>query len=397
MKYLVACNWDPELINRIDYPEVHTLFGGMPDSIISSGRANSQIKKVTKHDVKNYVKLVHQKNWEFDLNLNASCTGNKELTIKGFKRITKHLEWICEIGVDAVTISSPHLISIVKKNFPQLKVNVSTYQKIAEVAQAQRFEDLGVNMIMLSEHINRDFKTIAAIRKSVKCQLTLIANVGCVYNCPNAHSHANNIAHTGARGEESVLANPFLLYCFGKRLERIDEVMKIRWIRPEDVSVYEDIGINMLKIIERNNRTDILAERVKAYCERSFDGNLLALLGQMVDMKRCITRTPQLMVKKFIKKPGLAALKSMKKARDFSFLFEKSIDDHLYLDNKKLPDEFIQSFTNKDCRTTDCKSCGACMHFASKAVTIVDENLLMKTRQKIADGLEQVRDGSLLH
>ncbi len=397
MKYLVACNWDPELISKIDYPEVHTLFGGIPDSFISSGRANSQVQKVTERDVKNYVHLVHLKKWEFDLNLNASCTSNKELTIKGFRSIMKHLEWISEIGVDTVTISNPHLISIVKKNFPKIKVNVSTFQKIAEVAQAQRFEDLGVDMIMLSEHINRDFKTIAAIRKSVKCQLTLIANVGCVYNCPNAHSHANNIAHTGARGEESILANPFLLYCFGKRLESIDEIMKIRWIRPEDVSVYEEIGIDMLKILERNNKTDILAERVKAYCERSYDGNLLDLLGQMVDMKRCLNRTPQLMVKKFLKKPGLAALKNMKKARDFSFLFEKTVGDHLHLDNKKIPDEFIRTFTKKECKTTDCKSCGACMHFASKAVTVTDENLLMKTRQKIAEGLEQVRDGSLLH
>jgi collagenase-like PrtC family protease len=396
MKYLVACNWDPELVNKIAYPEVHTLFGGMPDSIISSGRANSQVQKVTERDVKNYVQLVHQKKWEFDLNLNASCTGNKELTIKGFKDIMKHLEWICEIGVDAVTISNPHLISIVKKNFPKLKVNLSTYQKVAEVAQAQRFEDLGVDMIMLSEHINRDFKTVSAIRKAVKCQLTLIANVGCVYDCPNAHTHANNTAHCGTRGEESVLANPFLLYCFGKRLERIDEVIKIRWIRPEDVAVYEEIGIDMLKILERNSKTDTLAERVKAYCERSYDGNLLGLLGQMVDMKKSITRTPQLMVKKFFKKPSPTGLKGLKKGREFSFLFQHSIGEHLFLDNKKIPEEFIRSFMIKDCKTTDCKSCGSCLHFANNAVSVVDERLLAQTREQVAQGLDQIRDGSLL-
>jgi collagenase-like PrtC family protease len=397
MKYLVACNWDPQLINLIDYPDVHSLFGGIPDSIISSGRATSQVQNVSKNGVRDYIKLVHNKNWEFDLNLNSSCTANKELTIGGFKSIMKHLEWVSEIGVDAVTITNPHLISIVKKNFPKLKVNLSTFQKVAEVSQAQRFEDLGVDLIMLSEHINRDFKTLSAIRKAVKCKLTLIANVGCIYNCPNAHAHANNIAHSGTRGEESILANPFLLYCFGKRLEKIDEVMKIRWIRPEDVSFYEDVGIDMLKILERNSKTEILAERVKAYCERSYDGNLLGLLGQMVDMKRSITRTPQLMIKKFFKRPSPAALKNMKKGRDFSFLFKNSVDDHLYLDNKKIPDAFIKSFLNKDCKTTDCTTCGVCLHFASKAVSVVDEALLAQTRQKVAQGLEQIRDGSLLH
>jgi collagenase-like PrtC family protease len=63
------------------------------------------------------------------------------------------------------------------------------------------------------------------------------------------------------------------------------EFVKSRWIRPEDVKVYEDVGIDMLKILERNNTSDTLGERVKAYSMRSYEGNLIDMLGQMSNRK----------------------------------------------------------------------------------------------------------------
>ena len=397
MQYLVACNWDFDLLGKIDYPEVTSVFAGLPNTVVSGGRPFQQIQRVSASDVKRYISLVHGKNWSFDFNLNASCTANRELIPSGFKDITKYLEWLCEAGVDAVTIANTNLIGIVKKNFPKLRVNVSTFQKITEVAQAQRFEELGADLIMLSEHVNRDFKALAAIRKAVRCKLALVANVGCIYDCPNAHTHANGIAHSGARGEKSLLAEPCLLYCFSKRLESQEELVKIRFIRPEDVSHYEEVGIDVLKIIDRSSTTDVLEERVKAYCTRSFDGNLLLLLGQMMDVKRSTSRAKEIAVRNILTRPSLASLRSGKMARDAMGLFQHSLHELLYLDNKKVPENFVANYKERDCRASDCRTCGNCKAVAQKAVRVLDEGLLNDTLQRAKQGLEQIHDGSFLY
>ena len=206
---------------------------------------------------------------------------------EGYRGILEYLDWIAGLGFDSVTISVPLLIEIVKKHFPGLRVKVSSYQKIRSVSMAQRFEDLGADAIVLSEHSNRDFKLMEAIRKAVRCRLVLIANVGCVFDCPNVFAHANSNSHSGAQGEPAtIFTESYQTYCTMKRLESTSELIKMRWIRPEDVSVYEDLGIDALKILDRHSSTDALAERVRAYVQRSFAGNLLDLAGQMINPRK---------------------------------------------------------------------------------------------------------------
>ncbi len=397
MKYLVACNWDPALLDQIDYPEVSSLFGGLPDALISSGRPSSQVHPVSREKVKKYIARIHEKKWTFDYNVNSSCLGNIEVTARGFKAIMKYLEGVADLGVDAVTITNTNVIGMVKKNFPKMKINLSTYQKVTEVTQARRFEDMGVDLIMLSEHLNRDFKTLRAIRKAVKCELALIANVGCIYDCPNALTHANSTAHSGTKGQNALFADPFMVFCFGRRLESPEELIKIRWIRPEDVKHYEDVGIDVLKILERYSITETLVERVKAYSQRHYDGNILSLLGQMIDVKRMKGRQKALQIKHFLSFPTPKRLRGLKKARDFGELFGSPVYELLSVDNKSLPPDFIKSFEARDCRANDCRICGNCRAMASKAVRVLDEAKLADKRAHIAQALDEIRTGTALY
>jgi collagenase-like PrtC family protease len=396
MKYLVASNWDLTLLDKIDHPEVQSLFGGLPDTVISSGRPSSQICSVSEGDVRRFIAQVHAKHWEFDYNVNSPCLANLEVTQQGFKKVMKHLEKIADWGVDAVTITNTNLIGLVKKNFPKLKINLSTYQRVSNVAQARRFEDLGVDLIMLSEHINRDFDTLHAIRKAIRCQLALIANVGCVYNCANLHTHPNSSAHAGTKGETRLFNDPFMMYCFGRRLSSPEEVIRIRWIRPEDVGYYEDLGIDMLKIVDRNTQTDALAKRVVAYCQRSYDGNLLEMLGQMVDLKQTKGQTRKMLVRGLLARPGLNSLRRADKMKRWADLFSHSLYDLVHLDNKSLPADFVRSFAERDCRSSDCRTCGNCKRWADRAVRIPDAQALAETRQRLDAALEEIRAGTSL-
>jgi collagenase-like PrtC family protease len=388
MEYTVACNWDPELIDRIDYPEVKSLFGAIPNAVISGGRPSHAIKNLTEAEIKSFIKRVHDKGWKFDYNINSTCLGNRETTLDGFKEIIKYVEWIVGLGADAVTIGNTNLINIVRKNFPNLKINVSTFLKVNNLPQAQRFEDLGVSAIMLSEHINRSFKLLKEIRSHVKCKLILIANVGCIYNCPNLFSHSVNISHNATTGGiQNVFTDSYNSYCFQKRLEDPVELVKIRWIRPEDVTYYEDIGIDVLKILERFTSTNILAERVKAFHERKYKGNILEMLGQMAqrndgDMSSSIMKD----------------LNEEQRTKIFKYLgvFSSVLSDLYYLDNSKLPPNFIDGFANRDCDRLSCNACGYCRKIAQEAVNVIDKEKIATILQNIHEVRNQIMDGTLL-
>ena len=78
MRFTVACNWDPRLVELIDYPEVGAVFAGLPNTKIASGRSSLLIKDMDEQGVKDYIRRVHAKGWSFDYNVNSTCLANGE-------------------------------------------------------------------------------------------------------------------------------------------------------------------------------------------------------------------------------------------------------------------------------------------------------------------------------
>ena len=56
MKYEIACNWDPALIDGVAGSLADELFGGMPNSPVSGGRASFVAVETTPEFVEKYVK-----------------------------------------------------------------------------------------------------------------------------------------------------------------------------------------------------------------------------------------------------------------------------------------------------------------------------------------------------
>ena len=389
MEYMVACNWQDDLLDKIDYPEVKTLFGGLRDSLISSGRASFSIKNISQHDVKEYIKRVHAKGWEFDYNLNSVCLSNMEFTAEGRKEILKFIESILDLGVDSLTVSLPSLMEIINKNFPGTKIKVSTYQKVDNVAMAKRFEDLGADVIMLSELINRDFKSLEAIRRSVKCKIALIANVGCVYGCPNIHTHASSCAHSGSKGaKNNIFSEYYQASCTFCRVSNPVELIKARWIRPEDVKVYEDIGIDMLKILERFSKSDSLGERVKAYSNRKYEGNLVDILGQTINIKHSLNN---------VWESEIDNDEFLKVRRFLKTFLSTNLSDMYYLDNSKIPENFINSFRGRECSKLSCEECKYCENILKQCMTHQNSELVEKTVKSMKTLRDEIVEGSILY
>lgn len=181
------------------------------------------------------------------------------------------------------------------------------------------------------------------------------------------HAHVNAIAHSSnyQKGQKNL---DWCLYkCQHKQLVHPVEYIRSPWIRPEDVSAYEKIGIEHFKITERGFPTEILLKRVKAYTERSFEGNLLDLVQghgyllaknqeKKLDVKNHFDSIEEI-VAEINRVRGLGQ--------------ERTFARHSYIDNKKL-DHFIDFFVDNKC-TKNCESCGYCKHWADVSITYDDD------------------------
>ena len=257
MKLRVGSNWDFSLIDALQGTSVDALFGKLPFDVVGGARPGFVLPQVDRDYVKRYIQACHEKGLEFSYLLNAPCLGNLQYSRKGYGQLIELLEWIDESGADAVTVGIPYLIDLVRKRFPRLKIKVSTTARVNTVRKALQYEDMGVEEIIIDEHINREFKTLEAIRKAVKCNLELIVNNICLWQCPYNFEHVNHDGHASREGEEDdycYLQYPGYL-CLYRKLTDPVELLKSPWIRPEDISHYEEIGYDHFKITERFKRT----------------------------------------------------------------------------------------------------------------------------------------------
>jgi collagenase-like PrtC family protease len=362
MYFSIAANWDLELLDRLKGTPVKSLYGQMWGDPLGGGRMSLFIPKVGKKEVASFIAEARKRKIGFNYLVNSTCLDNQEFSRKGYKKIREHLEWISSTGADMVTVTLPFLLQMVKKDFPNLKVCVSSFCRIQNTQLARYWEDLGADKIVLPERIGRDFQALRLIREAVDCELELIANHCCLFQCPLDLHHRNMVSHGSQDGHPCGGFAPDYCKVACQRIKLVDptEIIKARWIRPEDVPEYEALGINCLKLIERFRGTESLMKITHAYEQRSYKGNLVELLS--LPQKGAFL-APNLEV---LQRTDLIEPEKMKEVMD---VLKEPFPGKIDIDNEKL-NGFLDFFKKIDCFHTDCKRCGYCERMTRKAVAI---------------------------
>jgi collagenase-like PrtC family protease len=386
MKIRLGSNWDISSLDALKGTSVDALFGKLPFDVVGGARPGFVLPQVDRNYVERYIKACHERGLEFSYLLNAPCLGNLQYSKKGYGQLVELLEWIDQSGADAVTIGLPYLIDLVRKRFPRLMVKVSTTARVNTVRKALQYEDMGVEEIIIDEHINREFKTLEAIRKAVKCNLELIVNNICLWQCPYNYEHVNHDGHASREGEEEdycYLQYPGYL-CLYRKLTDPVELLKSPWIRPEDIPHYEAIGYEHFKITERFKKTSLLLEHVKAYETRRYDGNLLDLFT----LPRKGAFTP-VHLEYFIKPEHV----NIMKISELEKVFDLEVRELIQMDNRKL-DGFIEFFKKNDCNQTTCSACRYCERVFEK-VAVVNEEGVKKASRRVRDFSDKLLTGEI--
>ena len=176
--------------------------------------------------------------------------------------------------------------------------------------------------------LNRTPGKLAALSKAVNAhdpniRIELLANEGCMYQCPFKLSHDAHIAlsNTGLARENTFRMNQNL-GCQAYFDARPHAFLKSPFIRPEDLHHYQGVA-DGIKLCGRTRGVKFLKRCITAYTRGHFNGNLLALMD-----------TPEMLARQW------------------------------HIDNSRLGSQFFATLTS--CTKT-CKPCRICSKIFNQA------------------------------
>ncbi|MCX9010367.1 MAG: U32 family peptidase [Candidatus Methanoperedens sp.] len=249
---------------------------GTPE-VLGSGRITLHAPLLD--EMEKQIQYLHEKRLKMGVILNPSCMGGQHLTSQGYNMFRWYFGKLNDMEVDTVTVAEPYLVEMLAKEFPDIKVVLSVIAHVDSPEKARFFEELGVDAITLDTNINRHFDILESIKEAVSSELRLLVNEACLYKCPFRYSHFNLFSHmTGIGNKPNIFSDYYYEKCISFRVRFPELIIKSPWIRPEDLKAYEAIGIDYFKMSGRANTIRWIIDCMKAYSNRSHDGNLMDLL-----------------------------------------------------------------------------------------------------------------------
>ncbi len=204
---------------------------------------------------------------------------------------------------------------------PSINFMADSYDKVEAILEGISMTHFKLpGKFLLDRSLNRHLKKLADMvskfRKNYpEMKLTLLANEGCIYQCPFKLTHDSHISYSNIKtGIDTYKLNKDF-GCMDYMMNHPYKLFKSPFIRPEDLAEYKAY-IDIIKICGRTIGPKFLKQTIKAYMERSFDGNLLELFDSLY-----------------------------------------WLSNHFHVSNKDLPDDSFQTMTS--CKMA-CKDCSYC-------------------------------------
>jgi len=228
------------------------------------------------------LKYCRSKGLGLDLLVNATCYGDSAFKPAQREEFFGHLKELSSHGLmpEIVTTTSPYIATISKKYDAAIErrasVNMRMNSTLALEYVAETFDSF-----YICRDIQRDLptvKTFAEWAKKNDKKVCMLANSGCLRDCPWQTFHETLLAHDFVHIKDEIikLEMPSTL-CVGtiQGNKQYEEILRGSWIRPEDLNRYEPY-VSVFKLSTREaDRPDLI---LKAYTSGSFDGDLLRLL-----------------------------------------------------------------------------------------------------------------------
>ena len=355
-QFKVGCNFDLKLIDKAvelnekykGKAEIKEWFGSDAQNHFVTARPKWRLPDIDEKFFKEFIRKSRDNGIVFNYTMNSiQPYGSKNEMVNHKQEIQDFVKKLEDMGVYRITFANP-MMGMIIREVSNIELEISCITHIDTVTQLKYFhETLGVNKFCNSILKNRDRDFLANAAKYCNDNgiiLELLANEWCsvagkgyATHCPYRDScylcHATNVTK-----EDSMSYDNYPMhFCMFARDDHSEEAwLRMRWIRPEDLHYYNDIGINYFKISGRTGTTEYVSKMMEAYMSNNWEGNLLNLW------------------------------KPLQTIYNNQGEFEEKLP--IYIDNKKL-DGFMDHWFNKnfECANQLCgTTCTYCEDFMNK-------------------------------
>ena len=286
-EFTIATPWDDAFLSGLEalngtgtHARFAEVFGSHRTSITGGGRPAFRLPEVAAERFEHHVRQVRKLGLRFNYVMNAPDLSGLENETKWRHRLVAFVEYLADCGVEKLTIAHPALLELTRTEFPDFRLVVSLIAGVDSVDRAKHYEQLGVEVINLNPFtINRHFEVLGAIRQAVRCKLEVYANIACLDDCPWREAHYLHSGQTSRQGNDTDIGHdPFLRRCSSALLSDPTQLLRSPFIRPEDLPAYWDVGIDLIKLADRTQPSEVLLGVARAYSDGKYTGDLFDLI-----------------------------------------------------------------------------------------------------------------------
>ncbi|VWL85410.1 peptidase U32 family protein [Oceanivirga miroungae] len=169
---------------------------------------------------------------------------------------------IYEHGIDAVIIQDLGMISVLKKNFPDLVLHGSTQMTVANSDEANYMKSLGLKRVVLARELS--FEEIKTIRENTDIELEVfVSGAMCISYSGNCYVSSFIGGRSGNRG--------MCAYTCRKKFKEDNNELKYtlspndQLLKKEEIEKLKSIGINSIKVEGRKKNPNYVFETVSYY------------------------------------------------------------------------------------------------------------------------------------
>jgi len=305
-KFKLGTNFDFALLGEIKSmneefkgkSQVTEIYGSTRGHSELAARPDFRLPFIGSLKLEKYVYEAKNIGVDFNYTLNSFFPyGSKEKFTEMQPYIIKTIKFLENIGVERVTVANPIMLELIRNVMESdIKIEISTSMHIDTVTQIKYLhENYGIDKVCGNLLKNRDFNFLEAAaeycnKNGIMYELMVneFCGVGgtgyathCVYrdSCYMCHATGKTLDDANAFNEY-----PMKL-CTGSRNTDQANWLKMRFIRPEDLVCYRNIGIENFKITGRTASTGYITGVLRNYMSEDFNGNLLNLWKPLESIK----------------------------------------------------------------------------------------------------------------
>jgi len=272
IKLMIGNNFEKDLIEKViefnkyyNKSKIVEMFGNVSSTFAEyTARPLYRLPEKSLEHFNNIKQLMEDNNIILNFTMNGLNIDKTKFDKDNF------IEFLKIYKIKKITVSSTFLLEILQNSDLDIDIELSTIYHIESIYKMQlllqRYPK--IKKVCMSLMKNRDFDFLIKFRKTfLNLELELMVNEFCLFQCPNrimCYLNHQNIKTV----EESKLFNNYPMRdCIQARNTDFGEWLKTRFILPQWIHYYTDIGYDRFKITGRTASTNFIVNVAKIYMD----------------------------------------------------------------------------------------------------------------------------------